>query len=401
MHRRRNFAPLAGLTTPGAYDNVRPLSHLQEWPVQPLTTLKRTPFYDFHRRAGARLVEFAGYEMPLRYTGDVREHQVVRTAAGLFDITHMGEFLVHGPGAAAFIHRAVTNDVLGMAVGQALYTPMCRPDGGIVDDLLVYRFAGHFMLVVNAATSAKDFAWLKEQLPKDATLTDVSDDTALLAVQGPKAEAVLRGHVPDAALDLGFYRFMEGAAFGASALISRTGYTGEDGFELYFHPRDAERVWEGIVEAGRPHGLEPVGLGARDTLRLEVGYMLYGNDIDDNTSPLEAGLGWTVKLAKEDFVGKDALVQQKERGLLRKLVGFSLDGRRVPRHNMVIESEGRPVGVVTSGTYSPTLERPIGMGYVETALSKLGTSLDIAAGTTRLPARVVARPFYTQGTRRT
>ena len=369
--------------------------------MQPSTALKYTPFHDFHVAAGARLVEFAGYEMPVRYTGDVREHQCVRQRAGLFDISHMGEFLVRGEGAAEAIHHAVTNDVLSLTPGQALYSPLCRPEGGIVDDLLVYRFDDHFMLVVNASTRFKDFAWLEQQMPAGVQLTDVSDETALLAIQGPLAEQVLLGHVPDDVLALGYYRFTTGRAFGAEAVISRTGYTGEDGFELYFHPRDAASVWRGIMAAGAAVGLEPVGLGARDTLRLEVGYMLYGNDIDDTTTPLEAGLGWTVKLKKPDFVGHEALVRQKEQGLLRKLVGFTLEGRRVPRHNMVIESDGRPVGTVTSGTFSPTLEQPIGMGYVESDCAANGTALDIVAGTTRLPARVVPRPFYTGGSRRT
>ncbi|MBI5708966.1 MAG: glycine cleavage system aminomethyltransferase GcvT [Candidatus Eisenbacteria bacterium] len=368
--------------------------------MQPTTTSKRTPFYDFHRAAGAKLVEFAGFEMPLRYTGDVHEHRVVREAVGMFDITHMGEFRVAGPGAAEFIHRAVTNDVLGMEVGQAIYTPMCRPDGGIVDDLLVYRFADHFMLVVNASTTAKDLAWLREQAPPGVALTDLSDETALLAIQGPKAEQALKGHLPEAALQLGFYRFMEGPAFGAPAVISRTGYTGEDGFELYFHPRFAAQVWEGIVRAGAAAGLEPVGLGARDTLRLEMGYMLYGNDIDDTTTPLEAGLGWTVKLKKEAFTGRDALLRQKEQGLARRLVGFELDGRRVPRHGMPIESGGRPAGRVTSGTFSPSLERPLGMGYVESALDRPGGTLEVIAGGARLSARIVPRPFWTRGSRR-
>ena len=365
------------------------------------TALKRTPFHDFHRAGGAKLVEFAGFEMPLRYTGDVREHQCVRERAGLFDISHMGEFLVRGAGAVEFIDRAVANDVRALSPGQALYTPMCRPDGGIVDDLLVYRFEDHLMLVVNASTTAKDFAWLKEQAGGDVELTDVSDATALLAVQGPRAEDVLRDHVGDDVLSLGYYRFTAASLFGVRALISRTGYTGEDGFELYFAPQDAAAMWNGLVEAGRPHGLEPVGLGARDTLRLEVGYMLYGNDIDDTTTPLEAGLGWTVKLGKPDFVGREALVRQKEQGLLRMLVGVELDGRRVPRHNMTIEQEGRPVGRVTSGTFSPTLQRPIGMGYVERGAHAKGTALSIVAGDARLAARVAPRPFYTQGTRRT
>ena len=368
--------------------------------MEPTTALKRTPFYEFHRAAGAKLVEFAGFEMPVRYTGDVHEHRTVRNAAGLFDISHMGEFDVRGTDAAAWLDRMVTNQVGTLAVGQALYSPMCRPDGGIVDDLLVYRYADRFMIVVNAANVAKDFAWLAEHRPAGVTLADRSDDTALLAVQGPRAADVLRGHVPGSALELGYYRFLEGTLFGAPATVSRTGYTGEDGFELYFHPRDAAAVWTGLVEAGRPHGLEPIGLGARDTLRLEMGYMLYGNDIDDTTTPLEAGLGWTVKLAKGDFHGRDVMLKQKAEGLSRRLVGFQLDGRRVPRHGMKVATSGREAGVVTSGTFSPSLERPLGMGYVETALAANGTALEIDAGSTTLAARVTARPFYTRGTHR-
>ncbi len=363
------------------------------------STVKRTPFHAFHQAAGGRLIDFAGFEMPVRYTGDVREHQCVRTTAGLFDVSHMGEFLVRGVGATAFLDRAITNHVAAMEVGQAMYSPMCRPDGGIVDDLLVYRLPDHYMVIVNASNMAKDFAWLKQSVPAGVEFTDVSDATALLALQGPKAAAVLRGHVPDAALDLRYYRLVTGALFGVEAVIARTGYTGEDGFELYFHPRHAPAVWEGLMAAGRPHGLELVGLGARDTLRLEMGYMLYGNDIDDTTSPLEAGLGWTVKLQKGEFSGRDVLVRQKEQGLTRRLVGLECDGRRVPRHDMPIEQGGRVVGRVTSGTFSPSLHKPIAMGYVETALAPLGTALDVVAGETRLPARVTRMPFYTQGSR--
>ena len=364
------------------------------------TTMKRTPFTEYHRAAGAKLVDFAGFEMPVRYTGDVREHQSVRTGVGLFDITHMGEFLVRGEGAQAFLDQVVTNDVSSLAVGQALYSPMCRPDGGIVDDLLVYRYADHYMVVVNASNMAKDFAWMEQQKPAGVTFENQSDGTALLAVQGPKAADVLRGHVPDAALELGYYRFLPGPVFGVEATISRTGYTGEDGFELYFPVEHGAKVWEGLIEAGKPHGLELIGLGARDTLRLEMGYMLYGNDIDDTTTPLEAGLSWTVKMSKPAFTGREALVKQKAEGLKRRLVGFQLDGRRVPRHGMPIVSGGRVVGVVTSGTFSPTLERPIGMGYVESGLHTTGTELEIQAGTTMLPARVTARPFHTRGSHR-
>jgi aminomethyltransferase len=368
--------------------------------LEPSTALKHTPFHDFHRAAGAKLVDFAGFEMPVRYTGDVREHQAVRTGVGLFDISHMGEFEVRGAESAAWLDRMVTNHVAALAVGQALYSPMCRPDAGIVDDLLVYRYDDHFMVVVNAANLAKDFAWLAGHKPAGVTLTDRSDATALLAVQGPKAADVLRGHIPRGALDLGYYRFTVGELFGIPATISRTGYTGEDGFELYFEPKHAATVWNGLMAAGKPHGLELIGLGARDTLRLEMGYMLYGNDIDDTTTPLEAGLGWTVKLAKGEFHGRDVMTQQKAEGLKRRLVGFQLEGRRVPRHGMRIVAAGGAVGAVTSGTHSPSLERPLGMGYVEAARAANGTVLEIEAGSTMLAARVTARPFYTRGSHR-
>jgi aminomethyltransferase len=359
------------------------------------TTLKRTPFYEFHKALGAKLVDFAGYEMPLRYTGDVREHRAVREAVGLFDVSHMGEFRVTGPGALAFIDRCVANDVAALEVGQVLYTPMCRPDGGIVDDLLVYRAADHVMVVVNAANIAKDFAWLHQHQPSDAKLEDRSDQTALLALQGPRAAELLRGHVPDAALELGYYRFVPGRLFGVDAILSRTGYTGEDGFELYFDVQDAEPVWTGLTAAGAAHGLEPVGLGARDTLRLEMAYMLYGNDIDDSTNPLEAGIGWTVKLDRGDFIGRDALLRIKQEGLTRRLVGVTADGRRVPRHGMVVEAGGRPVGQVTSGTFSPTLERAIALAYVEKGSAAIDTPLEVVSGDTRIPARVAKKPFHT------
>lgn len=368
--------------------------------MDPTTTLKRTPFHAFHKALGAKLVDFAGYEMPLRYTGDVREHQAVRKAAGLFDISHMGEFRVTGDGAATFLDRALTNDIGGMSVGQASYTTMCRPNAGIVDDLYVYRSPNHFMLVVNASNIAKDFSWLKEQCPAGVELRDLSDETALLAVQGPKAAEMLSGHVPEAALEMPSNRFLEGPLYGVPAVIARTGYTGEDGFELYFSAADGARVWEGLMASGRAVGLEAIGLGARDSLRLEMAYMLYGNDIDDTTSPLEAGLGWTVKLGKPDFVGRDVIVQQKAQGLARKLVGLEAEGRRVPRHDMSVEAGGRMVGRVTSGGFSPSLERPIAMAYVEAPLAKLGASVEVVAGATRIPARVVKRPFYEHGSRK-
>jgi aminomethyltransferase len=277
---------------------------------------------------------------------------------------------------------------------------MCRPEGGVVDDVLVYRFPGHVMMVVNASNLGKDFAWLSERLPAGVELSDRSDETALLALQGPRAAEILKGHVPEAAHDLGYYRFCEGALFGVPAVISRTGYTGEDGFELYFDPRHAATVWNGLIEAGQPHGLELVGLGARDSLRLEMAYMLYGNDLDDTTTPLEAGLAWTVKLGKPDFVGRGALLQQKERGVPKKLVGIEAEGRRVPRHGMAVEVDGRPVGVVTSGGFGPSLEKAIAMAYVEPETGAMGRALSVVAGSTIIPASVVKRPFYTQGSHR-
>ncbi len=264
----------------------------------------------------------------------------------------------------------------------------------------MYRTPIDYMVVVNASNRAKDWAWMREHCPAGVTLEDRSDDTALLAVQGPRSADVLRGHVPEAVLELGYYRIGQGRVFGADALIARTGYTGEDGFELYFGARDADAVWSGLMRAGAAVGMEPIGLGARDTLRLEMGFMLYGNDIDDTTSPLEAGLGWTVKFAKPGFNGREALASQKERGLTRRLVGFELDGRRVPRHEMPIEHAGRVVGRVTSGTFGPSLGKPLGMGYVETASAVVGGTLDIVAGETRLPARVVKPPFYKHGSRK-
>ena len=364
------------------------------------TVPQRTPFHAFHQAAGGKLIDFAGFEMPVRYSGDVREHLCVRQKAGLFDVSHMGEFFVSGSGALEFLNHMVTNDLAAVVPGQAMYSPMCRPGGGIVDDLLIYRARDNFMVVVNASNIAKDLAWMKEHCPAGVTIDDRSAQTALLAVQGPRAPDVLRGHVPDAALDLGYYRFLEGPLFGIDAVIARTGYTGEDGFELYFDPRDAATVWNGLEAAGRAAGMEPVGLGARDTLRLEMGYMLYGNDIDDSTSPLEAGIGWTVKLKKPDFIGRAALVRQKEQGLTRKLVALELDGRRVARHGMMVEVNDRPVGCVTSGTFSPSLERPIAMAYVEKEFTVPGTLLDVVAGASRLEARVGTAPFWKHGSRK-
>jgi len=324
-------------------------------------------FHRYHQAAPARLIEFAGFSMPVRLRRDVREHLVVRKAAGLFDISHMGEFHVSGPKAADFLDRC--DEPRGRARGRpgALLADV-PANGGIVDDLLVYRARDFYLVVVNAANLAKDFDWLKEHAPDDVTLQDWSDNTGAAAVQraalGPGAARPRAGIRARAAL-LPLRRDHD---LRVPAIVSRTGYTGEDGFEIYFDRGTPRRCGRGWSPRGARSGSSRSGLGARDTLRLEVGFMLYGNDIDDSTSPFEAGLSWTVKMAKPDFMGKTSLERQKAQGLLRRLVGSSSTAPRAA-HNMVIVSEGRPVGTVTSGTFSPSLERPIGMGYVETALA--------------------------------
>jgi aminomethyltransferase len=342
------------------------------------------------------MVPFAGWEMPVQYEGVIAEHRAVRTDAGVFDVSHMGEFEVRGKDAEAFVDRLVTNRIAGTTVGQAVYTPMCLPDGGIVDDLLVYRFEDRFMLVVNAANVESDWAWATEVARGlDVRLENVSDATAQLAVQGPKAADVFRGLVPAAALETPYYRFTGVTLWGAPMVFSRTGYTGEDGFELYFAAEHGEHVWDELFKAGAPVGLQPIGLGARDTLRLESGFCLYGNDIDRTTNPLEAGLGWTVKLDKPDFVGKPALVAVKATGLTRKLVGLDVLSPRVARHGWDVEKDGTAVGTVTSGTSSPTLGKSIALAYVPALGSADGVEYTTRSGATVLPARVVPRRFYT------
>jgi aminomethyltransferase len=357
-------------------------------------SLRTTPFIEHHRAAGAKIVPFAGFLMPLQYEGIVAEHRAVRTAAGLFDVSHMGEFEITGPGAVEFADRLLTNHVAAAEPGQAVYSPMCLPDGGIVDDLLAYRHDDHVGLVVNAANIDGDWEHVTAAAPRGVTLTNRSEEIAQLALQGPRSVEILSGLVSPAVLELAYYRFAEITLWDAPTLISRTGYTGEDGFELYFPNEYADRFWERLLRAGKSAGLVPVGLGARDTLRLEMGFCLYGNDIDRTTHPLEAGLGWTVKLDKPDFMGKEALVSAKARGLTRKLAGFQVEGPRVPRHGMEASQDGHAVGTVTSGGFSPSLERGIGLAYVPPALAKDGSSFQVRAGAADLPARVVPRPFY-------
>jgi aminomethyltransferase len=357
------------------------------------TSLKRTPLHEIHVALGGKIVPFAGYEMPVQYAGGITaEHRAVRESCGIFDVSHMGEFWITGDRAVDFVNHVTTNDVAALAVGQVQYSTILNDRGTIEDDCLVYRFADRIMMVVNASNAAKDFAQIEPHASRfGVTLTDASDETALLAVQGPDAAAVLQ---PLTRTDLGairYYHLAEGVVAGHQAIVSRTGYTGEDGFELYFPNGSAVPLWNAIVNTGR---VTPCGLGARDTLRLEMGMALYGNDIDDTTTPLEAGLAWLVKLGKGEFVGRDALVAQKERGLTRRLVGFTMAERNFPRHGYPVFHDRQPSGVVCSGTMSPTLGIPIGTCYLPLAATKEGTTFEIEIRGKRVPAAVTKPPFY-------
>ena len=360
--------------------------------------LKRTPFHAIHARLGAKLVPFAGYEMPVQYpAGITAEHRAVREHAGLFDVSHMGEFIIRGPKAVEFTSYVTTNDVAALAVGQVQYSTILNERGTIVDDCLVYRFADHIMMVVNASNVARDLAHIRQYAGRfGVTIQDVSDETALLALQGPDAVRILQPLTQSDLSKIGYYHFVEGKAAGIPAVISRTGYTGEDGFELYFDPSNgaAEAMWSALMQAG---AVTPAGLGARDSLRLEMGMALYGNDIDDTTTPLEANLGWLVKLGKGDFVGREILVRQKEQGVPRKLVGFTTSERAFPRHGYPVFVNGAPSGEVRSGTMSPSLGIPIGTAYVPTALAREGQPLEIEIRGKRVPATVVKMPFYKEG----
>ncbi|GHO75311.1 aminomethyltransferase [Ktedonobacter sp. SOSP1-85] len=364
-------------------------------------SLKRTPLYEQHRALGARLVEFGGWDMPVQYSGIIEEHQAVRTKAGLFDVSHMGEFKVEGSDALAFLQYLVPNDVSRLAVGQALYTQLCRPDGTTIDDLLIYHLAEEqYMLVVNAANIDKDYAWIESHAQKFAnvTLSNQSDTTALIALQGPLAMSILQP-LADVKLDeIKYYHFAPGQVAGIRCLISRTGYTGEDGFELYCPSVDVARLWQTLLEAGKPQGLLPAGLGARDTLRLEAAYCLYGHELDDETNPLEASLGWTVKLKKSaEFIGRSALQQAKEQGLKKRLVGIELLERGVPRSGYAIYDGEQRIGVLTSGSHGPTVQKSIGLGFVDPAHASAGTRVQIEIRGKRVAAQVVALPFYKRG----
>lgn len=358
---------------------------------------KRTALYDKHVSLGAKMVPFAGFEMPVQYSGVTEEHFAVREKAGIFDVSHMGQFFVEGPNAQFLLQYVTTNDVTKLADGQAQYTCLPNGNGGIVDDLIVYKMSDiKYFIVVNASNIEKDWAHIQKFNEKfGAEMKNVSDEMSLLAIQGPKAIEILQQLTDVQLSDISYYHFSMGSVAGVQdVIISNTGYTGSGGFEIYFKNQDAETLWDAITKTGEGFGLIPCGLAARDTLRLEKGFCLYGNDIDDSTSPLEAGLGWITKLDKGDFVDAGFLKNQKESGVNRKLVGFEMLEKAIPRHDYpVVDAEGKVIGKVTSGTMSPMKKMGIGLAYVEKPLFKIGSEIFIQIRNKNVPAKVVKLPF--------
>ncbi len=362
--------------------------------------LRRTPLYREHLSAQAKLVNFNGWEMPVQYpTGILKEHEAVRTAGGLFDVSHMGRFQIEGPGAVAFIDHIITNDLNKAAEGQLLYAAVCGEDGGVLDDVTVYRLPGRVLMVANAGNLEKIWSWLEKQLAvwkgPEARLWNRSDELAQIAFQGPKTEALFAPMVEGDLARLGYYRALTARVHGIpEVLVSRNGYTGEDGFEIYLPGGRAPELWRALLEAGRQACVMTIGLGARDTLRLEMCYCLYGNELNMDITPLEAGIGWTVKMKKPDFIGKEALRRQKEAGLKRTLVGFEIEGSRFARHGAPILSAGRPAGEVTSGGFCPSVKKGMGLGYVPPELSAPGVALEVDVRGEKVPMRIIERPFY-------
>lgn len=358
--------------------------------------MKRTKFYNVHKKLGAKIIEFAGYEMPIQYTSIIAEHKAVRNSVGVFDVSHMGEVFVSGKNALGFVQYITVNDAAKLNPGRVQYSAMCYPDGGIVDDLLVYRITDNeFMLVINAANIDKDFHWMTDNNKHDVNLENKSDDYSLLAVQGPKSKDVLRKLTEADLESLEYYHFINDKVAGINMILSRTGYTGELGYELYFtgDEKTAENVWEKIFDAGKEFDIQPVGLAGRDTLRLEMGFCLYGNDIDKTTNPFEAGLGWITKLSKTDFAGREKLAEIKSQGIKRKLCGFISEEKVFPRPGYEIRSNGKKIGKLTSGTVSPVLNKPIALGYIDKEYADEGNEITISIRGKEVPATVVKVPF--------
>lgn len=358
--------------------------------------LKQTALNAAHRRWGGKMVPFGGWDMPVQYAGTIEEHLAVRNAVGLFDVSHMGEAEVRGPQALQLVQHLTTNDASKLQIGQAQYSGLLYPTGGFVDDLLVHKFSDeHFLLCINASNTDKDVAWMQSNAAGfDAEITNTSPTYSQLALQGPQALAVLQPLVDVELSSIKYYWFTRGHVDGVPALIARTGYTGEDGFELYFDPAESEHIWEKLLAAGQPQGIQPCGLAARNTLRLESKMALYGNDIDETTTPYEADLAWIVKLAKGDFIGRDVLAKQKEAGIQRKLVGFEMLGRGIGRDHYPLYLGDQQVGHVTSGSPAPFLKKNIGLAYLPLAQTAVGTQFDVDVRGKRVAAQVVETPFY-------
>jgi len=355
--------------------------------------LKKTGFHAIHTNLGAKMVAFAGYHMPIQYKSIIQEHQKVRTSVGIFDVSHMGEIEIQGPRALEFINYLITNDARKIDINQAQYTAMCYEDAGIVDDLILYRLATHYLLVINASNIKKDYEWMKENKIEGVEIRNISDSISQLAIQGSRAKDTLQKLTKVDLSGIKFYSFREGELAGVNMIISATGYTGEPGFEIYFDRGYSEDVWNAIMEAGIEFDIAPIGLAARDTLRLEKRYCLYGNDIGASTNPYEAGLGWVIKLDKGNFIGRDSLERIKEEGIKRKLVGFELDSRTIPRHGYVIRKDDKEVGKVTSGCFSPILEKSIGLGYVNVHYANVGETIEILVREKAFSATIVKTPF--------
>ena len=359
------------------------------------SSLKTTPLTAIHKELGGKLVPFAGWQMPIQFQGVIQEHQCVRDGVGIFDVSHMGEIEIQGPSAKSLIQKLVTNDIDSMQDNQALYTLMCLEHGGVVDDLLVHRFfEDHYFLCVNASNTDKDYEWiLKNAGSCDAKIRNTSLETAQFAVQGKNSEPLLQKLCEISLSEIKYYHFKKTKIHNCESIIARTGYTGEDGFEIYIDADHAEPVFRAILDAGKDFNLQPIGLGARDTLRMEMGYALYGNEINEKSKPLEAGLGWVIKLGKKDFIGRAELEKQKHAGNKRKLVGIRLLGRGVLRPHYQILKNGAPVGELTSGTFSPSLNTGIGLCYVSSEYAEPGTQLDVEIRKLSVPAEVVKPPF--------
>jgi aminomethyltransferase len=363
------------------------------------TILKKTPLFKIYQESGAKVIDFGGWALPVQFTSIIEEHEAVRKEAGLFDVSHMGEVIVEGKDAKTFINYLVTNDVTKLEINEAQYTAMCYPDGGTVDDLLVYRLSNEkYLFVINAANIEKDYLWIKQNLTGDVKVENVSNQIAQIAIQGPKAEIILQKITDVDLSQIGFFNFAQGVNLNGveEVLVSRTGYTGEDGFELYLAAEKAKELWGKVLEAGKSDGLKQCGLGARDTLRFEARLALYGQELTKDIGPLEAGIGFVVKTNKEsDFIGKAALRKQKEEGLKRKLVGIEMTGRGIPRHGYkVVSNDGKEIGFITSGTHSPSLKKSLGLALIASEYAEIGTRLSVEIRNKKIEACVIKSPFY-------